>query len=222
MRKSSLGPFVSFGAGLALVLVTATALSAQPRRDRGPDRGGGGCAVFEHADYAGAREYFGDGAEIAWVGDDWNDRISAIRCSPRCLLTAYEHIDFGGERERFGGDVAFVGPGWNDRISGLRVDCGSRGGGSWGSRGRVPDCTLFEHANYEGGRLDAREGRDGDTLPPGWNDLASSIQCRPGCEIEAFEHVGFVGQRQSWSGHVAFVGPHWNDRLSSYRVRCGH
>lgn len=223
MRKSSLGLFASFGAGLALVLVSASALPAQPRSDRGPDRGGG-CAVFEHADYDGAREFFRDGTEIAWVGEDWNDRVSAVRCSSRCTLTAFEDIDYGGARERFRDEVAFVGPEWNDRISALRVDCGGwgggRDGGPRGGRERGPDCALYEHADYAGRRLDADEGHGGETVPPDWNDLVSSVQCRPGCEIEAFEHVGHGGQRQTWSGSVAFVGPHWNDRLSSYRVTC--
>lgn len=216
MRKISPAPFVSFGAGLALVFVAAaTALPAQPRHDRGPERDEG-CAVFEHANFAGAREFYRDGAEIASIGPVWNDRVSAIRCSPRCTLTAFEHVEYAGAHERFRDDVAYVGPAWNDRISALRVDCG-RG---WGGRDRGPDCTLYEHANYAGRQLPANEGRGGETVPPGWNDLVSSVQCRPGCEVEGYEHARYGGQRQTWSGSVAFVGPHWNDRLSAYRVTC--
>ena len=55
---------------------------------------------------------------------------------------------------------------------------------------------------------------------PAWNDQISSIQCRPGCAVEAFADANYAGLRQRFEGEVGFVGPFWNDKISSYRVTC--
>lgn len=104
---------------IASAPVVVPPLQAQPRR------GGGECSYFEDANYQGRRDTLREGAN-RWVGEAWNDRISSVQCDPGCTLEAYEHIDFGGARERFRGNVAFVGPVWNDRASSLRVICGGR------------------------------------------------------------------------------------------------
>lgn len=205
-----------FVAGVAVAATALAPSSAQPPRGggRGP---GPGCTYFQDANYQGARERVRDGEAVRWIGDQWNDQISAIRCDPGCVLEAYEDIDYGGARERYRGDIAFVGPAWNDRISALRVHCGGSPGGGWGGRGEAA-CTFYEHANYQG----RRERADQDVLfvGPAWNDQISSIQCRPGCALEAYEHANHAGMRQIFPGATAFVGPQWNDQISSYRIRC--
>lgn len=204
-------------AGAAL---TAISLSAEAQPPRGPGGPGGrfqGCTVYRDANYLGPREFARDGDAPRFVGPAWNDQISSLRCDEGCTLEAYEHADFAGQQERFRGDVAFVGPGWNDRISAYRVSCRGRGyGRSWRN---AAACTFFEHANYAGRREEAGE-EDVAFVGPGWNDQISSIQCRPGCAVEAFADANYAGLRQRFEGEVGFVGPFWNDKISSYRVTC--
>lgn len=90
------------------------------------DRATGGCSYYGDANYQGMRARLEDGGEIASIGPLWNDRLSSVQCDPGCALETFEHVNFGGARERFRGDVAFVGPAWNDRASALRVQCGGR------------------------------------------------------------------------------------------------
>ncbi len=81
-----------------------------------------GCTAHEHANFGGARLPLGPG-EYPFVGEGWNDRISAISCTPGCRIVAYEHANFGGARQVFAGSVGFVGQFWNDRISSAQVSC---------------------------------------------------------------------------------------------------
>ena len=95
------------------------------RGDAGfPGRGGGhdgACTFFQDANYQGRRERAG--SDSAFVGQAWNDQISAIQCRPGCRFEAFEHADFQGARQVFSGQTGFVGPAWNDRISSYRIRC---------------------------------------------------------------------------------------------------
>lgn len=86
--------------------------------------------------------------------------------------------------------------------------------------GLGPACTIYEDANFAGRAERLERGAAIANVGPAWNDRISSIQCRPDCEIEAFEHVDYRGAVQHFSGTVGFVGPGWNDRISALRVRC--
>lgn len=119
---------MAFSVGAALSVAALAPLPAQPWRG-GEDGGRGSCTYFADANYQGMRGTLADGDETTWVGNAWNDRISSVQCDPGCTLEAYEHIDFGGARQQFRGNVGFVGPGWNDRASSLRVQCSGR---EWG------------------------------------------------------------------------------------------
>lgn len=209
------------GMAAMLAIGASAPTAAQPGggwRERGP-----GCTVYGDADYAGPRDFARDGTDNGFVGPAWNDTISSIQCAPRCVLEGYEHANYQGLRQDFRGETRFVGPFWNDKISAFRVRCeggGGRGGG-WGGRGGARACTLYGDANYQGPREIARDGEDNPFVGERWNDQVSSIQCRPGCVLEAFQDADFRGLRQDYRGETRFVGPFWNDKLSSYRVRCG-
>ena len=116
-----------FAAVLALAgLPWALAVAVQPQPAKAqPPRGFGGavCVLFEHADYAGAQLPVYPGRDSAFVGDAWNDRISAVTCRPGCALIAFEHSNYQGERRLFLGRTAFVGEAWNDRISSYISAC---------------------------------------------------------------------------------------------------
>lgn len=213
---------------------------AQGQRGWGNEREGApGCAIYEHVGFAGEARVFGRDAGTETLGPRWNDRISSLRCRPGCQLTAYEHADGRGAFHLFGGDVRDVGMFWNDKISAVRISCvgpdlpGSWGWGEdtgrdrdrggrdgWQGRERRAACTYYEHANYAGRREGIRDGEELRSLGGGWNDVISSVSCRPGCELTAYEHSEFRGAVQSYRGETGFVGPQWNDRISALRAQC--
>jgi hypothetical protein len=119
--KAFAATLVLIGGSLA---VGTTLLPAQPVAAQ-PSSGFGGpaCTVYEHAEFDGAQLPIFAGRDAAFVGPQWNDRISAVRCRPGCALIAYEHRDFQGERRLFLGRTAFVGEPWNDRISSYVSAC---------------------------------------------------------------------------------------------------
>lgn len=91
-----------------------------------------------------------------------------------------------------------------------------RGGG--GGRG---ECTYFADANYQGMRATLGDGGETPWVGEAWNDRISSVQCDPGCTLEAYEDFDFGGARERFRGNVGFVGQAWNDRASALRVQCG-
>jgi len=83
-----------------------------------------GCVAFEHSNFEGAQFPIRGHANIRFVGNFWNDRISSLACSPGCALISFEHINFGGRSQSWSGSVPYVGNRWNDRISSIIVQCG--------------------------------------------------------------------------------------------------
>ena len=201
-------PFIVLAALLvAAALAGAAEVGAQVEtRNSAP-----GCYYYADANFSGARSSIAEGESSEWVGDNWNDRISSLSCTQGCSLVAFEHIDFGGERARYTGDIPLLGSKWNDRISSLRVRCDRR---------EDYGCAFFEHADNAGQRLDIDEADGVRFVGSFWNDRISAVMCRPGCSAEAFEHAEFAGQSRRFSGETRFVGADWNDRISSIRVIC--
>ena len=202
--------------------VTAAVAGAAQRGHYRDDDGAGRCVYYGDAEFRGPQGEIADGAEVPWIGQAWNDRISSVRCDRQCALTAYEHANFAGRSQRFFGEVRYVGDGWNDRISAMRVSCDRPGRGygrPW--RGADRSCTYYADANFSGRRGRIGEDDDGRRLGEGWNDQISSLSCDPGCSLQVFEHVDHGGASQVFSGEVGFVGPRWNDRISSMRISCG-
>ena len=83
-----------------------------------------GCIAFEHADFGGAQLPVQANSSIGFLPGFWNDRISSLTCAPGCEITTFEHANFRGRRQTWGGSVPFVGREWNDRISSIAVQCG--------------------------------------------------------------------------------------------------
>jgi hypothetical protein len=80
----------------------------------------GGCSVTVYWDANFAGESWHTRRDVPWVGQHWNDQISAIRIESG-VWDFYFDKDYGGESERLRpGDYAFVGPHWNDQISSYR------------------------------------------------------------------------------------------------------
>ncbi|MEA3016448.1 MAG: hypothetical protein QOI38_1170 [Sphingomonadales bacterium] len=82
-----------------------------------------GCWYYEHPNFGGERREIPEHMNRTWVGGGWNDRISALACHSACTATVFEHINNGGRRHQFMGNISYVGDVWNDRISSLWVTC---------------------------------------------------------------------------------------------------
>lgn len=84
-------------------------------------------ALYDDVGYGGASLDLG--SDSAFVGWDWNDRISSVRVPAGRTVTLFENADFAGESVTLSGDVddlrQYPGPGadgtWNDAASSILV-----------------------------------------------------------------------------------------------------
>lgn len=90
--------------------------------------GGSAPAMFyEHISFNGTS--FTANADMPFVGQEWNDRISSVRVPPGKTVVLYEHRDYGGQSLTLTADAPdlrqFPGPGrdrtWNDVASSIRL-----------------------------------------------------------------------------------------------------
>ena len=60
-------------------------------------------------------------ASTAFVGDEWNDRISSIRVPAGMRVELFWDSNYKGISKIITGDMAFVGKEWNDKASSIKV-----------------------------------------------------------------------------------------------------
>ncbi len=111
-----------FGSLFALTIGTAAA-EEPVGTSGGPDINFRGCIAYVDRDFRGAKFTLRGQVNVSFVGSNWNDKISSFACSYYCSLTFYEHRDFKGASDKWGGAISYVGTAWNDDISSLYVRC---------------------------------------------------------------------------------------------------
>lgn len=168
------------------------------------------CKFFEHINYGGASYTLGSGQIQSFVGNAWNDRISSIQVTDQCTVTAYQHINFGGDARTFTSNASFVGNLWNDQISALRCQCPTP---------PKPVCTLYEHINFQGATK--RFYGDMSWIGDSWNDKVSSVNVPQGCSLTIYQHINYGGDNRVFgAGQYPSLGNLWNDQMSSGRCTC--
>jgi hypothetical protein len=80
--------------------------------------------------------------------------------------------------------------------------------------------TMFLHIHFGGDRLEANAGAFVTWIGDLWNDEVSSVNVRPGCVLNVWEHIHFGGAHMAFQGSIPWVGDWWNDRISSYTCSC--
>ncbi|GLS95676.1 hypothetical protein GCM10007918_29680 [Piscinibacter gummiphilus] len=81
---------------------------------------GGPVCFFEHVNYQGAS--YCSGADSAWVGSAWNDRISSVKVQAGYKVQLFQHINYGGGSTTLSADNAnLVALGFNDAASSFKV-----------------------------------------------------------------------------------------------------
>lgn len=96
-------------------------------RDAGPPPQAPQVEFFEHVGFGGG--VLRTSRDEAFVGWDWNDRISSVRVPAGRTVVLYEHADYGGASLTLSGDSGdlreHAGPGldgtWNDVASSVQV-----------------------------------------------------------------------------------------------------
>jgi hypothetical protein len=79
-------------------------------------------------------------------------------------------------------------------------------------------CTAFEHANFKGKSFGVAV--NGSVNNSKLNNNISSFKMVRGCQVIAYTETNFRGPSARWTKDVAFVGPRWNDVISSYQCVC--
>jgi hypothetical protein len=79
-------------------------------------------------------------------------------------------------------------------------------------------CTAYQHANFQGKSFGL--GTNKSVANSKLTNNISSFKMVSGCSVIAYSEPNFKGPNVRWSKNVAFVGPQWNDVISSYRCVC--
>ena len=99
-----------------------------------------------------------------------------------------------------------------------------------GANGNVIIGTFFEHKDYGGRTLTIEADRPcrnnnaqdhwTPTMPPGWNDIITSLQPWANCWIELYSDDNFGGDRDgAYRTNTPDIGSYMNDRTSSIAYR---
>jgi hypothetical protein len=88
-------------------------------------------------------------------------------------------------------------------------------------------CVAFDDTDFAGDRLLLGPGRVLDNLVEiddaagyNWNDRILSLECSPGCSIDAWEHIHFDGARINLQGRLGSLPDGWGMTISSLRAQC--
>lgn len=80
--------------------------------------------------------------------------------------------------------------------------------------------TMYLHIHFGGDRREVDDGAFVTWIGDLWNDEVSSVNVRPGCVLNVWEHIHFGGAHTAYQGSIPWVGDWWNDRISSYTCSC--
>jgi hypothetical protein len=81
-------------------------------------------------------------------------------------------------------------------------------------------CTAYEHRDFAGKGFGL--GADESARKSHIANKISSFKMVRGCHVEAYTDDNFRGAHHRWRHDVAFVGPDWNDAISSWKCLCGN
>lgn len=75
---------------------------------------------FEHINYQG--QSFCASADTAWIGSQWNDRVSSVKVPAGYKVQLFQHSNYGGRSLSLSADTASLVPsGFNDFASSLKI-----------------------------------------------------------------------------------------------------
>lgn len=213
-------------------------IEVEGRGGNRPGPGGGvgdgvrrGMVIYEHQDFRGDREEFGEGEvrDLRFTRFA-PDSASSIQLAPGCRVELFEHPDFQGRSTVLTRDETDLRrERMNDNLSSFVLDCGRGGGarprpgaGRPGPGRDAGSVTIYEHQNFQGRSERFFEGEIADMNDTRLGgDVASSVQVDPGCRIVLFEHPRFDGQSTVLSRDEEDLRRHrMNDNLSSFRIDC--
>jgi hypothetical protein len=186
----------------------------QPPQPRVP--GPGEVCFYADFDYGGAVTCTGMGQNQAALGENWNDRISAIRIGQNAWVEVCTDFNYGGTCRVVTENVARLPVALNDRISSHRT---TQGGGGIPGPGPTARACFYTDWNYAGPGFCLNPNQDIAALPTQWNDLISSIRLDPGVSVQVCRDPNYGGWCEQYTSNVAQLLDLRNDAISSIRVR---
>jgi len=161
--------------------------------------------MFSKKNYKGSQKEFPNYVE--YVGKDWDNKVTSMKCSSECSIIAFEHVQFHGRQKSFVGDVPFVGHEKLNTISSLIV-----------VPYKLSDLcyVLYEHTQYKG---KSQRFCGDQILPESWKHTVSSLklECN-GCSVVAYDR-DYVGHFKSFESDVDWIGSDWNDIIEAVQIR---
>lgn len=195
--------------------------------------------LYRNANFGGASTCSTTAERVDALPPGMQNRVSSIRLADGWSLIACNQPGLAGFCRQVVADEASLGPALNDRLASYQVfPAGSPPGGGSGSGGGgiftpgpgggidlggiigaiAGEACLHEHINFGGAKFCGGAGTEQPSLAPSQNDVASSVTVPNGLALVACEHFNYGGQCRRYESDVRFLGPGFNDRISSYRI----
>ncbi len=172
--------------------------------------------IYQDAYFKGAsKTVYGN---TAFVGNDWNDRISSIRVPNGYRLIVYRDANYKGATTTITGDwtVTPTSREWNDQISSFKIERIERMERE--ERREEPGVTVYWDADYKGNSKVFTA--DAAWVGNDWNDQISSIRVPRGYKVIVYRDSNFRGAsltlNSDWT--VTAASREWNDQISSLKI----
>jgi hypothetical protein len=81
-------------------------------------------------------------------------------------------------------------------------------------------CKAYRDRNFRGASITLEPGRVFNYVGDSMNDAISSFRLPPSCEIAVWPHRDQRGREVRFFSDVGFVGPRYNDEISSFACAC--
>jgi hypothetical protein len=81
-------------------------------------------------------------------------------------------------------------------------------------------CRAYKDPDFRGKSITLEPGRVFNSLGGGMNDTISSFRLPPNCELAIWPHPDQRGEEVRFFSDVSFVGPRYNDAISSFACAC--
>ena len=163
---------------------------------------------------------------------DLDDKISNVTVPQGVTLQMWEHPKYGGR------NAVVVGP-----VTNLDLGEIAYSDGSYGIKNKASTLRFWKNSSsqsndasstsndasssgvtlYRDTKFGGKSRRHGtinvsNASDTGMNDVISSMKISPGYVFKGYEHKNFKGKKKEWKSDTKWIGPTWNDRISSYKI----
>ena len=162
--------------------------------------------VYTNPYYKG--QYIQFQGAVKFVGGNWDDKISSMKCQKPCSVITFEDRNFEGRQKSYGSKNTFVGTSMRGKISSLVVV----------NKDIKTLCyTVYELRDYQGAcrRMCGDQDLTGDSFDKKISSF--KLECKK-CSLILYDLI-FLGNFEAFDNNMTFVGDDFNHEIRSIQIR---